>query len=107
MPPKRRKVKESEEEILLNEKLTEAFYKYRQEDDETDENVGMFASEDELQLRIRIDDIPNVVREVGMKWDDALTAVLDHSQTESGLIRIDVMKLILATLAVIYSKMLG
>lgn len=101
MPPKRRKIKESEEDILFNEKITESFYKYRHDEDseENSENVGMFESE-EQPLKILIEDIPLVVKEVGMKWDSAVLTILDQDQKRSRLIGIETMKLILETLKV-------
>ena len=43
MPPKTKKrkgVKESEEELLINERLNEIFFKYRQDDSDEEDDSG-------------------------------------------------------------------
>lgn len=105
MPPrtKKRKVKESEEEVIFNEKLNEAFYKYRHESDievdEEDEDVGMFEVE-EAEPRILIENIERVCETVGVEWDEAVLAILDQEQRTLGLVAFETVKLIIATLKV-------
>lgn len=105
MPPKtkKRKVKESEEEILLQEKLTEAFFKYRHDEteiEEEDENVGMFGTESDEIPKIHMSDMERVAEEVGVVWDDAVMAVVDFEKRQKGIIDIETMKLVIATLIV-------
>lgn len=102
MPPKtkKRKVKESEEEILFYEKLTEAFFKYRHEIEEEDENIGMFGTESDEIPKIHVSDMERVAEEVGVVWDDAVMAVVDFEKRKNGIIDIETMKLVIATLIV-------
>ena len=101
MPPraKKRKVKDTEEELLLHEKLTEAFFKYRYEEDDEGDEIGMFSAEKE-EARIKIEDMSKVVEAVGIEWDEAVTAVLDREQMEIGTINMDAMKMIIVALKV-------
>lgn len=102
MPPrnKRRKgAKETEDELFINERLTEIFFNYKQEYDiSDDESVGMF--EDETQ-RIDVKDIENVVKEVGIaQWDPSVLVLLEKEEKESQSVDIEKVKLILMTLMV-------
>lgn len=104
MPPKtkKRKVKENEEELLLQEKLTEAFYKYRhdEEAEEEDENVGMFGTESDEIPKIHVSDMERVAEEVGLEWDEVAMTVVDQEKRQKGIIDIETMKLVIATLKV-------
>ena len=105
MPPKtkKRKVKESEEELLLQEKLTEAFFKYRHDEEVEefeDENVGMFGTESDEIPKIHVRDMEKVVEEVGVEWDEVVMAVVDQEKIQKGIIDIETMKLVIATLKV-------
>lgn len=106
MPPKakKRKVKESEEELLLQEKLTEAFFKYRHDDMEIEgeegESVGMFGAESDEGPRIHVKDMEKVARDVGVVWDESVMAVVDPEKRQKGIIDIETMKLIISTLKV-------
>ena len=105
MPPKtkKRKVKESEEELLLQEKLTEAFFKYRHDEEAKeleDENVGMFGTESDEIPKIHVSDMERVAEEVGVDWDEVAMAVVDQEKIQKGIIDIETMKLVIATLKV-------
>lgn len=103
MPPKTKKrkgAKESEEELLINERLTEIFFKYSQNDDSSDEDesVGMFGEEDQ---QIKIKDVENVVKEVGVvEWDPSVLVLIDQEERENGRISMEKIKTILMTLTV-------
>lgn len=111
MPPKtkKRKVKESEEEILIQEKLTEAFFKYRHDEEvvvvvaaagEDYENVGMFGTESDEIPKIHVSDMERVAKEVGIEWDEVAMIVVDKEKMQKGIIDIETMKLVIATLKV-------
>lgn len=107
-PRKRRKTKETEEELIFNENLNEAFYKYRQDeveveiDDTSREDVGMFEDE-EAEPKILIENLERVCEEVKIVWDEAVLAILDQEQKNSKLVPFETVKLIIETLKVIYS----
>lgn len=105
MPPKakKRKVKESEEELFIQEKLTEAFFKYRHDDMEIDgevESVGMFGAESDEGPKIHVKDMEKVARDIGVEWDESVLAVVDPEKRQKGIIDIETMKLVVATLLV-------
>ena len=110
MPPKakKRKVKESEEEVLLQEKLTEAFFKYRYEaeTEEEDGNVGMFATEEDEMPKIHVSDMERVAEDVGVEWDEAVMSLLGLEQRQKGIIDMGTMKLIIATLKVKFESII-
>lgn len=106
MPPKtkKRKVKESEEDIVILEKLTEAFFKYRHEEvlEEEDDNVGMFGAESDEIPKIHVSDMERVAEEVGVEWDEAVIVVVDPEKRKKGVIDIETMKLVISALKVNY-----
>lgn len=106
MPPKtkKRKVKESEEDIVILEKLTEAFFKYRREEvlEEEDDNVGMFGAESDEIPKIHVSDMERVAEEVGVEWDEAVVVVVDPEKRKKGVIDIETMKLVISALKVNY-----
>ena len=101
MPPrtkKRKGVKESEEELLINERLTEIFFKYRQEDSDDDEEDAMFEDENP---KIKLKDVEKVVKEVGLvEWDEAVLALIDEKERNSGKLDMEKIKIIIMTLIV-------
>lgn len=102
MPPKTKKrkgAKESEEELLINERLTEIFFKYCQ-DDEDDDSTQMFEDEDQ---KVKLKDVEALVKEVDVvKWDPSVLVLIDEGERECGRINREKMMIIIMTLAVRY-----
>ena len=106
MPPKTKKrkgAKESEEELLINERLTEVIFKYRQDESEEEvedeaEEVSMFEDENP---KIKLKDIEKVVKEVDIvEWDPAVMALIEEEERETGRVNMEKIKIILMTLKV-------
>ena len=104
MPPrtkKRKGAKETEEELLIDERLTELFFKYRSNvssDEDTETSAGMFEDEDQ---KIKLKDVEKVVREVHVvEWDPSVLVLLDECERENNRVNVDKIKIIILTLMV-------
>lgn len=93
---------------MVNERLTEVFFKYRQDDSSEEEekaadssvsgSVGMFEDEDQ---KIKLKDVEAVVKEVGIvEWDPAVSVLIDEAERASGRLNMEKMKILIMTLLV-------
>lgn len=91
---------------MVNGRLTEVFFKYRQDDSSEEEeaaaadscSVGMFEDEDQ---KIKLKDVEAVVKEVGIvEWDPAVSVLIDAAERASGRLNMEKMKILILTLLV-------
>ena len=97
---KRKGVKGRDEELLINERLAEIFFKYRQDDSDDDEDSGDAMFEDE-NPKIKLKDVEKVVNEVGLvEWDEAVLALIDENEKKIGKLDMEKIKIMIMTLIV-------
>ena len=110
MPPKgkKRKTKETEDEILYQGQLQISFFKHRYDEVEIDETVkdengdgneNGFMFEEE-NPKILINSLKDISVDLGLKWDPAVLSILDSEQREKSTIDLERTKLIFDILKV-------
>lgn len=100
MPPKckKRKTKETEDEILYQEQLQISFFKHRYDEDENEDgNDFMFEEENP---KILLNSLKEISVDLGLKWDPAVLSILDPEQQEKKTIDLERTKLIFDILKV-------